>query len=97
MWYKRFCSPTFEKELKEFYKYVVLDLNSLIGWQTIKRNIELALTDEGGPPQYQDSRNIRIKNNTSIKRITVDKYTIFYQVDYDKKEIYLLHLLYRKN
>ena len=97
MWYKTFCSVTFEKELKEIYKYVTTDLKSLVGWQTVKRHIYDASTEEGGPLQYQYSRNIRIKNNTLIKKMTVDKYTVFYQVNYDKKEIYLLHLLYRKN
>lgn len=95
MWYKRFCSATFENELKQIYKYVTIDLKSSVGWQAIKRNIWAAVSDEGGPLKYQSSRNITMKNN--VKRMTIDKYTVFYQVDYDKKEIYLLHLLYRKN
>ena len=97
MWYKVFCSPTFEKQLKNFYKYVIEDLKSPVGWQTIKRNIYHAATSEGGPERYQHSRKIRLENNLVIKRMTVDKYTVFYQVDFNKKEVYLLHLLYRKN
>jgi len=97
MWYKVFCSPTFEKELKNLYKYVTDDLKSRVGWQVVKRNIYGASTSEGGPERYQHSRKIRLKNNILIKRMTVDKYTVFYQVDNHKKEIYFLHLLYRKN
>lgn len=97
MWYKAFCSPAFEKELKDFHKYVTEDLKSPVGWQTIKRNIYCAATSEGGPERYQYSRKIRVENNLLIKRMTVDKYTVFYQVDCNKKEVYLLHLLYRKN
>lgn len=97
MWYKVFCSPTFEKELKELYKYVTKELKSLVGWQVIKRNIYHVTTSEGGPEQYQHSCLTRIEKFNSIKRITADKYTVFYHVDNQKKEIYLLHLLYRKN
>lgn len=94
MWYDVFGSPTFEKELKELYKYVTEDLKSLVGWQSVKRHIYSAATSEGGPEKYESSRKIR--NFDSIKRMTVDKYTVFYQVNYDKKEIYLLHILYGK-
>lgn len=94
MWYKVFCSPTFENELKEIYKYVTEEIKSLIGWQSVRRNIFYAATSEGGPEQYQSSR--RIAKFDSIKRMTIDKYTVFYQVNYDKNEIYLLHLLYGK-
>lgn len=97
MWYKRFCSQAFERELKEIYKYVVNDLKSLIGWQSIKNNIWLAITNDGEPARYPKSYNYMANGNNPIKRMTVDKYTVFYQIDYDKKEIYLLHLLYRKN
>ena len=92
MWYEVYCSPTFEKEFKELHKYVTEELKSLVGWQSVKRDIYSAATSEGGPEKYESSRKIR--NFDSIKRMTVDKYTVFYQVNYDKKEIYLLHLLY---
>ena len=97
MWYKKFCSPIFEKQLKEIYRYVTVDLKSFVGWQAVRRNIYLATTDEGGPERYQRSRYTRIERFNSIKRATVDKYTIFYHVNHERKEIYLLYLLYRKN
>ena len=96
MWYKVFCSETFEKELKEIYKYITEELKSLVGWQAVRRNIYQAATAEGGPARYQHSRCIRIEKIDSIKRMTEDKYTVFYQVNYEKKEVYLLHLLYGK-
>ena len=97
MWYKIYCSPSFEIQLKEFYKYVTVELKSLVGWQAVRRNIYYAASSEGGPAKYQNSCNIRMEKEETLKRMTIDKYTVFYQVDFDKKEVYLLNLLYRKN
>ena len=94
MWYNVFCTPTFEKELIEIYKYVTVELKSLVGWQVVRRNINNEAVGKGGPKKYKSSRKIGKFN--SIKRMTIDKYTVFYKVNYDKKEIYLLHLLYGK-
>ena len=96
MFYKRFCSSMFTKELNDIYKYATIDLKSLVGWQMIKRYIMAAIIDGESPIQYQESRNIRLKCDKEIKRITVDNYTVFYGINHDKKEIYLLNLLYRK-
>lgn len=96
MFYKRICSSMFTKDVNDIYKYVTIDLKSLVGWQMIKRYIWAALIDAESPIQYQESQNIRFKCDKEIKRITVDNYTVFYGINYEKKEIYLLHLLYRE-
>ena len=89
MFYKKICSPTFEKELREFYKYVVKDLKSFIGWQTIRRAIWVSINDEG--PEIQN-----FESGKDIRRGSMYNCTIFFEVNHEKEEIYLLHFLYRK-
>ena len=46
MWYEVYCSPTFEKEFKELHKYVTEELKSLVGWQSVKRDIYYCISTQ---------------------------------------------------
>ena len=90
MFYKKICSPTFKKELSEIYKYIVVDLKSPVGWKMVNRYLWCAVSGDKSLP------NIQFSKAKHIKRMTVENYTVIYEINYKQEEIYLLHLIYRK-
>ena len=90
MFYKKICSPTFKKELSEIHKYIVDDLKSQVGWQMVNRYLWCVTSGDNLSP------NIQFSKNKNIKRITVENYTVIYEINHSKEEIYFLHLIYRK-
>lgn len=90
MFYKKICSPTFKKELSEIYKYIVNELKSQVGWQMVNRYLWCAIREDNSSP------NIQFSKTKHIKRMTVENYTVIYEINHKQEEIYLLHLIYRK-
>lgn len=96
MFYKKICSATFAKKLKDIYKYATKDLNGLVGWNMVLMYLSCMADNGEGVTENQEQRQVKIDCNQEIKSVTLEKYTVFYGVNHDKKEIYLLYLLYRK-
>lgn len=85
-------------EIKEIYRYISENLVAEKAAMDLMRKMKNAILNLAESPELYMKIERKYNGKRDFRRIVIDNYVVLYNIDSDKKKVYIAHMYYgRKN